>query len=272
MLTCGVLLSASIQNGTNENATTGEQLAPLEPAMLSFSSARGQLRISGTSASADHEAALHELASDHFDQYETHTEFWPGVVTDDNWAARSNRLLYVLAAMESAEASMNQQSIRIRGVTSDAGMFAARLDFLGETLTQGLAVETDVVVVNLSATLDELCQKVFSTIILEPVSFRKSSTDIRQVSFGTLDRITDFAHDCRRANIAITGHTDATGDESWNRQLSLARAQAVADHIARNGIAEDRLLVSGLGSSKPIADNATARGRELNRRIEFELR
>ena len=118
---------------------------------------------------------------------------------------------------------MNQRSINIRGVTSDARTFAARLDFLGETLTHGFAVETDVVVVKLPATLSELCQKAFSTIVPEPISFTKSSIEIRQASFGTLDRITDFAHDCQSVSIVITGHTDTTGDESWNKRLSIAR-------------------------------------------------
>ena len=272
ILTCGVFLSASIQNGTIQDDLTGKLLAPLQPPKLSFTSARGRLQISGTSASTAHETELQQLASDYFGHYETRIELRPGVVTEDNWASRSARLLYVLAAMEFAEASMNQRSINIRGVTSDARTFAARLDFLGETLTHGFAVETDVVVVKLPATLSELCQKAFSTIVPEPISFTKSSIEIRQASFGTLDRITDFAHDCQSVSIVITGHTDTTGDESWNKRLSIARAQAVADHIARNGIAKNRILVGGLGSTEPIADNATAQGRALNRRIEFELR
>jgi outer membrane protein OmpA-like peptidoglycan-associated protein len=52
----------------------------------------------------------------------------------------------------------------------------------------------------------------------------------------------------------------------------MARAQAVADHLVKSGIDPERLLVRGLGSSVPIADNSTAQGRGLNRRIEFELR
>ncbi len=54
--------------------------------------------------------------------------------------------------------------------------------------------------------------------------------------------------------------------------MSLARAQAVAAYLTRAGIPSDRLQVEGLGSSRPVAGNETARGRSLNRRIEFELR
>ena len=54
--------------------------------------------------------------------------------------------------------------------------------------------------------------------------------------------------------------------------MSQARAQAVADYLIANGVAADRLVVEGRGSSEPIADNDTRYGRSLNRRIEFGLR
>ncbi len=63
-----------------------------------------------------------------------------------------------------------------------------------------------------------------------------------------------------------------SGNEARNRQLSLARAQSVADYLVRNGVPASQLIVAGVGSSDPAADNATAYGRGLNRRIEFELR
>ena len=80
------------------------------------------------------------------------------------------------------------------------------------------------------------------------MSFARSSAELRPASFATLDRITEFAHDCPSTTIAITGHTDASGDEDWNRQLSLARAQAVADRVAARGLAAGRLVVTGVGS------------------------
>ena len=53
--------------------------------------------------------------------------------------------------------------------------------------------------------------------------------------------------------------------------VSLIRAQAVADQLINRGVDPARLTVAGLGSTEPVADNNTARGRELNRRIEFAL-
>lgn len=272
VLTCGVLLSASINRGTPDDAGLSSQVSALDDARFSITSAQGRLLVGGTSTSAVHEATLLQLAAEHFGDYEVQTQFRPGVVMHEHWETSTNRLLYTLAALSSAEAEMDQRSVSIRGVTSDVDTYAARVELLREELPKEIQLSTDVLVVRSAVSFDELCERAFSEIVLQPVSFKQSSAEIRQRSVATLDRITDFAHDCQDVTIAITGHTDASGDESWNRQLSRARAQAVADHIVQRGIDPRRLIVNGLGSSAPVADNSTAHGRELNRRIEFELR
>jgi OOP family OmpA-OmpF porin len=272
VLACGVLLSASINRGTRDDADLASQVSALDDAQFAITTAQGRLLINGTSTSAAHEAALLQLAAEYFEDYEMQTQFRPGVVVGEHWETTTNRLLYTLAALSSAEAEMNLRSIGIRGVTSDVDTFAARVEILREELPKEIQLSTDVLVVRSAVSFDELCERAFSEIVLQPVSFMQSSAEIRPRSFVTLDRITDFAHDCQDITIAITGHSDASGDETWNRQLSRARAQAVADHIVQRGVDPQRLIVKGLGSSAPVADNSTAHGRELNRRIEFELR
>ena len=69
--------------------------------------------------------------------------------------------------------------------------------------------------------------------------------------------------------VAIAGHTDNLGSASRNAQLSQARADTVKSSLIARGIAATRLTAKGYGSTKPIADNATAAGRRKNRRIEF---
>lgn len=272
VLTCGVLLSASINRGTRDDTELLSQVSALDDARFAITTAHGRLLIDGTSMSTAHEAALLKIAAKHFEDYETQAQFRPGVVVGEHWEITTKRLLYTLAALSSAEAKMDRRSIGIRGVTSDVDTFAARVELLREKLPEEIQLSTDVLVVRSAVSFDELCGRAFSEIVLQPVSFKQSSAEIQPRSFVTLDRITDFAHDCQDITIAITGHSDASGDESWNRQLSRARAQAVADHIVQRGINPQRLIVKGLGSSAPVADNSTAHGRELNRRIEFELR
>jgi outer membrane protein OmpA-like peptidoglycan-associated protein len=69
----------------------------------------------------------------------------------------------------------------------------------------------------------------------------------------------------------VVGHTDSTGPAEYNQGLSERRAESVAVFIAQQGVAPGRLLVSGMGETQPIASNATAEGRQLNRRVEIAL-
>jgi OOP family OmpA-OmpF porin len=268
----GVLLSVSVHRDSPPDAANPRLQSAIAAPAMTISSAPMQLTIAGTSSSADHEAALQRSARDQFDDAELVTEFLPGVVVSGDWETVSHRLLHVVASMASAEARMTADNIEIRGVTADLGVTTTRIDLLRGEMPMTAKLSTDIVVVRSAETLDELCRRSFSALVLGPISFAQSSAELRPASFAAVDRITEFAHDCASATIVITGHTDASGDEAWNRQLSQARAQAVADRIALNGIDPARLVVSGAGSSQPIADNATAYGRELNRRIEFELR
>lgn len=71
--------------------------------------------------------------------------------------------------------------------------------------------------------------------------------------------------------ITIVGHTDAQGSDEGNLALSLARAETVRQWFVDRGVDGARIAVQGAGSSQPIADNATADGRRLNRRIQFFL-
>lgn len=212
-----------------------------------------------------------QLASDHFDTFDVRNNFTPGVILAEDWESVSSRLLYAIAAMQSAHAVMRDDTIEIRGVTANIDRLNARLGFLQKEAGPDTAIVTDVISVTSAAPQDALCRRAFAQLPVTPLVFKQSSTEIRDVSFGTLDRIIEFAYDCPQTVIAITGHTDASGDETWNKRLSLARAQAVANHLADGGIDPRRLSVNGLGSSQPIADNSTPQGRGRNRRIEFSL-
>lgn len=71
--------------------------------------------------------------------------------------------------------------------------------------------------------------------------------------------------------IVISGHTDNTGSESLNQTLSVNRATAVRNLLIDSGVTENRLSVIGFGESRPVADNTTAYGRQVNRRVEIRV-
>lgn len=71
--------------------------------------------------------------------------------------------------------------------------------------------------------------------------------------------------------VEIQGYTDDTGSDTYNLNLSLKRANAVMDYLVSHGISANRLTPVGLGSQNPVGSNKSAKGRVLNRRIEFKI-
>lgn len=69
--------------------------------------------------------------------------------------------------------------------------------------------------------------------------------------------------------VRIDGHTDASGKETYNQQLSLRRAKSVATVLTGVGMKEQNIQLRGLGSSEPVASNDTAAGRTENRRVSI---
>lgn len=69
----------------------------------------------------------------------------------------------------------------------------------------------------------------------------------------------------------ILGHTDNIGSDEYNMNLSERRAVAVKEYLVKQGVDRDRLYTAGCGERKPVADNSTALGRSINRRIEFSI-
>ena len=69
----------------------------------------------------------------------------------------------------------------------------------------------------------------------------------------------------------INGHTDTIGGESYNLELSTNRCQSVARYLMQLGLPKARITWRGFGGAKPIADNSTEEGRQLNRRVEFMI-
>ncbi|VVO41453.1 hypothetical protein PS712_05904 [Pseudomonas fluorescens] len=69
--------------------------------------------------------------------------------------------------------------------------------------------------------------------------------------------------------VRVDGHTDASGKEAYNEQLSLRRAKSVGSVLAAAGMKQENIQLRGLGSSQPVASNNTATGRTENRRVSI---
>lgn len=103
------------------------------------------------------------------------------------------------------------------------------------------------------------------------IKFERGSATLLAASHQVLDEVIRILDTYSSFHLDIIGHTDNTGREEVNQQLSTKRAQACMDYLIERGIDKDRLNAIGMGESRPLADNLTPEGREKNRRVEFSL-
>lgn len=104
---------------------------------------------------------------------------------------------------------------------------------------------------------------------LKGMAFPVGEAYIQPANYGMLGKLQRAMRLFSDSNILIEGHTDSTGLESNNLKLSQRRAESVRQYLLANGtVAESHLVAVGYGSQKPLASNATAEGRALNRRID----
>ena len=104
---------------------------------------------------------------------------------------------------------------------------------------------------------------------LSNVEFLTNSSNFTRRGLERLQSVTTMLKANMYARFMIAGHTDSLGDAAANMALSEARARAVIQYLIEDGLPGDRFVARGFGATRPIADNATAEGRQRNRRIEF---
>ena len=107
--------------------------------------------------------------------------------------------------------------------------------------------------------------------VLVGVNFDEGSAKLKSESMPILYNAAQILLTNPNVKVEIQGHTNNIGGEKFNQRLSLKRAEAVKNFLIAKGVAADRLTTVGYGKTKPIMDNKTAQGRELNRRIEFKV-
>lgn len=109
------------------------------------------------------------------------------------------------------------------------------------------------------------------------VTFDFDKATIREAAQPTLDRLAQLISEGSAGQIVIEGHTDAKGDDNYNKRLSETRAAAVKDYLVGKGVDAARLSIIGLGELRPVAPNAKSdgsddeAGRQQNRRVEVIL-
>ena len=116
--------------------------------------------------------------------------------------------------------------------------------------------------------------RVGNSIILNMPSNITFATDQDQVVpafYATLDSVALVLKKYNQTLINVFGHTDSTGSDDYNQALSQRRANSVSNYLATRGVSQQRMIATGYGESRPVADNSSETGRAQNRRVEIQI-
>ena len=103
------------------------------------------------------------------------------------------------------------------------------------------------------------------------ILFDVNKSDLRNVSKENLDKLAVILNKYEDTEILIEGHTDSTGPADYNMDLSVRRAQSVANQLTGAQVAPIRFHIMGYGEDQPVVSNDTAEGRQKNRRVEIAI-
>jgi outer membrane protein OmpA-like peptidoglycan-associated protein len=207
--------------------------------------AKGQISLSGKDvARADKQ--LKQTLSDQKDQ-----------ATDD--AERSRQQATRSEDQRRAEAAEHATAISDEQARTEAEK-SARIT--AETANQALTAEL--------ALLGQLREEARGTVITlsGDVIFATNQSALLPSAQTRLDKLAEVLKPTHHRMI-IEGHTDSRGSDGRNQELSTQRAGAVRDYLVSRGVAADHIQANGFGKTRPIADNGSAEGRAMNRRVEI---
>lgn len=166
-------------------------------------------------------------------------------------------------------------AVEVKGSAATAALGGQILDKIRALLPKGFTLGAGTAVTALppppqvdAATCQTVLGKVQSG---EKILFDTGKASLREEGVRVLDALVAASLQCLSAHVTVEGHTDDQGEPEANMALSEARARAVVDYLVAGGIAADRLSAVGWGEANPIAENTTAEGRQMNRRIEFRV-
>jgi len=103
------------------------------------------------------------------------------------------------------------------------------------------------------------------------ILFDVNKATLRPASEEQLTKLAAILNKYPDTNILLEGHTDATGTDEYNLNLSRLRAQSVEAFLASQAVPGNRFTIMGYGETQPIASNDTEEGRQLNRRVEVAI-
>ncbi|MDR6787281.1 outer membrane protein OmpA-like peptidoglycan-associated protein [Sphingomonas sp. BE138] len=103
------------------------------------------------------------------------------------------------------------------------------------------------------------------------INFAYNSANVEPRFRATLDKVASVLSEYNQTYVDVYGHTDSTGSDAYNQDLSERRATSVADYLSSHGVQAARIATRGFGETQPIESNETDAGRAANRRVEIKI-
>ena len=172
-------------------------------------------------------------------------------------------LVSYLANKDKSSGERNRRMLRDAGIGAVAGggvgyyMDTQEAKLRKQLRSTGVSVERDGDNINL--------------IMPGNITFPTDRSSLKSDFYDVLNSVALVLEEYDKTIIAVAGYTDSQGSDSYNQQLSEDRARSVANYLKSRKIVAARFEVIGFGEKNPIADNKTAEGRSLNRRVELTL-
>lgn len=253
------------------------ETAPTSPTLQARLSEDGQLLIEGR---------LPDVRIRNVVQAYARARFGAGAVTLEarldpdmapGWSARALTGLEALAELHHGTLRVTEDRLELSGASGNPDAGAQIAGILAEGLGQGadnvLRIRYDEALDPIAqAPTPDRCEERVRAVLEEyRITFAPGSANLDSESRQALDLIADVLTECGELPFEVAGHTDSQGREATNMALSQARAEAVVNALMSRRVLVASMVPRGYGPGQPIADNDTAEGRELNRRIEFSL-
>ena len=264
-----VLPKATKTDGSGQAAEAAEFIATLSP--------EGRVQLRGRITDERSRAAVYSYARARFG---TKVVYGAARLDDElprGWPLRVLTAVQALAELKQGSVVVQRDFIDVRGLTGNPDARANIARLLSEKLGSSQDYNIDVTYQKKLDPVASLLHPKECIIAIDAakkerkISFEPGSSDLDASGLAVIARIAEIIKTCHPLKLEIAGFTDSQGREEMNQSLSKARADAVLQGMMNHRVLTSGMVAVGHGESAPIADNATAEGREANRRIQFKL-
>ncbi len=174
---------------------------------------------------------------------------------------------------QAASRAQQEQAVADAGAARQAAEDASRQKEEAERQAQEAVQQKEEMRARLLAQLNQVLQTRDTArgliVSMPDVLFDFNKHTLKPEARERLARVSGIVLAYPDLKLQVEGYTDSIGSEEYNQTLSEKRAEAVRDYLVGSGVSMNNVAAQGMGKSDPVADNNTAAGRKLNRRVEM---